>query len=81
MWPNTQETAELVAFTEEILNGKFHFLCVGAGVFRLTNSGNSEDFPKYFAHGSVSKNFLKMDLKKKVGLVNVEITLTVLLRL
>ena len=26
MWPNPQETADLVTFTEEILNGK-HFLC------------------------------------------------------
>ena len=27
MRPNPQETADLVAFTEETLNGKFHFLC------------------------------------------------------
>ena len=28
MWSNPQETtADLVTFTEEILNGKFHFLC------------------------------------------------------
>ena len=28
MWSNSQETtADLVTFTEEILNGKFHFLC------------------------------------------------------
>ena len=26
MRPNPHETAELVAFTEEILNGKIHFL-------------------------------------------------------
>ena len=26
MWPNPQETANLVTFTEEILNGKLHFL-------------------------------------------------------
>ena len=26
MWPNLQETADLV-FTEEIINGKLHFLC------------------------------------------------------
>ena len=25
MWPNLQETADLVTFTEEILNGKLHF--------------------------------------------------------
>ena len=27
MWPNLQETAGLVTFTEDILNGKLHFLC------------------------------------------------------
>ena len=27
MWPNPQETADLLKFTEEILNGKLHFLC------------------------------------------------------
>ena len=26
MRPNPQETADFVTFTEEILNGKFHFL-------------------------------------------------------
>ena len=26
MWPNAQEPADLVTFTEEILNGKLHFL-------------------------------------------------------
>ena len=26
MWPNPQETAELITFTEEIFNGKLHFL-------------------------------------------------------
>ena len=27
MWPNPRETADLVTFTAEILNGKLHFLC------------------------------------------------------
>ena len=27
MWPNQQFLADLVSFTEEILNGKLHFLC------------------------------------------------------
>ena len=26
MWPNPEETADLVTFTEETLNGKLHFL-------------------------------------------------------
>ena len=29
MWPNPQETADLVTLTEEILNGKRQFLCSG----------------------------------------------------
>ena len=28
MWPNPQLPADLVTFTEEILNGKLHFLCI-----------------------------------------------------
>ena len=28
MRPNLQETADLVTFTEEICNGKRHFLCI-----------------------------------------------------
>ena len=27
MWPNPQESADLVTYTGEILNGKLHFLC------------------------------------------------------
>ena len=27
MWPNAQEPADLVTFTEEIRKGKLHFLC------------------------------------------------------
>ena len=27
MWPNTQETADLVTFTGGILNEKLHFFC------------------------------------------------------
>ena len=27
MWPNPQETADLVTITEKILNGKLRFLC------------------------------------------------------
>ena len=34
MRPNPQETADLVTFTEEILNGKLHFLCSVRGIKR-----------------------------------------------
>ena len=38
MWPNPQETADLVTFTNEILNGKFHFLCSGISELFLVAS-------------------------------------------
>ena len=38
MWPNPQETADLVTFTEEILDGKLHFLCSGSPVAVDENS-------------------------------------------
>ena len=28
MWPNPQETADLVTFTEQIINGKLYFFAV-----------------------------------------------------
>ena len=33
MWPNSQFSADLVTFTEEILNGKLHFLCSNTFLF------------------------------------------------
>ena len=36
MRPNPQKTADLLTFTEEILNGKFHVLCnVSSTIFLL----------------------------------------------
>ena len=32
-----QETADLVTFTEEILNGKLHFLCSESSKNKITN--------------------------------------------
>ena len=34
MWPNPQFLADLVTFTEEILNGKLHFLCSASSYSR-----------------------------------------------
>ena len=41
MWPNPQETAELVTFTEEILNGKVYFLCSAKGLLNRCNGANA----------------------------------------
>ena len=35
MRPNPQETANLVEFTEEIFNGKLHFLCSEGQVYHF----------------------------------------------
>ena len=32
MSPNSQETEDLVTFTEEFLNGKLHFVCSAQGI-------------------------------------------------
>ena len=39
MRPNPQVPADLVTFTEEILNGKLHFLC---SIYKITLTHSSE---------------------------------------
>ena len=41
MGPNPQETENLVTFTEEIVNGKLHFLC------RVTNAISPHSLPLF----------------------------------
>ena len=61
MWPNPQETADLVTFTEEILNEKLRFLCsvsrlkenrflhdIKDCAERIQNSGNGPKITKQF---------------------------------
>ena len=49
MLPNPQETADLVTFTEEIFNGKLHFLCSGEfGHFMDTKRYNVKSKYSYF---------------------------------
>ena len=39
MQPNLEKTADLVTFTEEIFNGKLHFLCsIVAAIKRTTDA-------------------------------------------
>ena len=45
MWATPQETADLVTFTEEILNGKPNFLCsVGSSVISREGIGATLTF-------------------------------------
>ena len=45
MWPNPQFPVDLVIFTEEILNGKLHFLC---SAIRLATNEKSWKFKIIF---------------------------------
>ena len=38
MWPNTQETVDLVTFTGKNPNGKLHFLCSVTDVYKVGTS-------------------------------------------
>ena len=48
MWPNLEFPAYLVAFTEEILHGKFHFLCGVSLKISWTKSSSRRDGFDYF---------------------------------
>ena len=50
MWPNPQETADLVKFTEEILNGKLHFLCSAGTLISMKNEKENPNNAKTNAH-------------------------------
>ena len=47
MWPDLHETADLVTFTEEILNGKLHFCAVFLFAYCYSYSQNL-DIQKIF---------------------------------
>ena len=50
MWPNPQFPADLVTFTEEILNGKLHLLCSETCKVRF------EDFYENFSETLIGGN-------------------------
>ena len=69
MWPNPQILADLVTFTEEILNGKLHTLHSGRaylglyltsvmGLFAKTNNGSNSltIFEKKLHHRSLTES-------------------------
>ena len=73
MWPNPQFPADLVTITEEILNGKRHFLCSvghseGAQVTQLLKAlCHSKDAAlehlkqmRHFIHQTLDGNFIAL---------------------
>ena len=47
MWPNPQFPADLVTFTEEILNGKLNFLCSGTFEIGVSNKQHRKTISPY----------------------------------
>ena len=62
MWPNPQKTADLVTFTEEIFNGKYHFL-VQCLVVVCMNYLNDLVIPSAYCH-TLNALFLDVCLEK-----------------
>ena len=73
MWPNPQKNADLVTFTEEILNGNFYFLCCAFWKWTLKPHiylWRKKDlrilFIKFFIGTKISKNTFKRNNKTLV---------------
>ena len=72
MWTNPQETADLVTFTEEILNGKLYYLCSKLNL-KIANCFNTlliknaclelvlraEEHIKLISHFEIVKHYVK----------------------
>ena len=70
MWSNLQETADLVTFTEEILNRKFHFLssvlnlkaCLFTSKLILENNLLRDDHEMYISVHAAKGSYLLMNI-------------------
>ena len=65
MWPNPQETADCVTFTEEIVNGKLHFLSSVErdGNYSFTNMIKA--FVKLYQNEFLMRALYKLSKEKK----------------
>ena len=64
MWPNPQESADLVTFTEEILNGKVHFLC--SEIYLQLIQPETFDFLTLRSNSKVNQTLMKKLLLLKL---------------
>ena len=55
MLPNPQETADLITFTEEVLNEKLHFLCSDSDFIFIDDNFNPKGHFIELVDGKVSK--------------------------
>ena len=60
MWPNPQFPADLVTFTEEIINGKLHFLCSAKRPMNQFGK-NGLTIEKFHKHARSSKAHYKAE--------------------
>ena len=58
MWPYTQETADSVIFTKQILNGKLHLLSGVNGNIDNNNDDDDDDNALYFLNGRSKKDLI-----------------------
>ena len=74
MWPNPQETADLVTFTEEILNEKFHFLCSVDQAFNAPSHEKLESiqYNAYLALAGTIRGTSKENIYPELGLESVQ---------
>ena len=77
MWPNPQFSADLVTFTEEILNGKYDFLC--SGKCQLWNLFHSGDTFQYIFCMLVKKNLWILPLRYVVLCLSLVLSVHLLL--
>ena len=68
MWPNPQFSADLVTFTEEILNEKFHFLCSSICDLDLYRAQKTRTGSLKKACWMMSQKFCKFSEKGLLGI-------------
>ena len=73
LWPNPQEVANLVTFTEEIFNGKLHFFCS----FMMTNDIQFNGWPKCISK-DLARIFIKSNYRLFLQLLrNISVTIII----
>ena len=63
MWPNPQLPADLLTFTDEILNGKLHFLCGVTSKPTPNASSKHDEFPICILFG---QTYFEKNLNKNI---------------
>ena len=77
MWPNTQETADLVTFTKEIFNGKLNFLCSVPSRINKTSTGISWEIKCNLYIGSSFLAMMQVNfIRKKQAKVQTRLCLS-----